>query len=202
MKVLVLYAHPRGQSGLNGAILRIVADTLRDNHHSCTLRDLYSSRFDPLLSERDLRGIRTGDIAADVRDEQALVAEADAVVVVAPVWWVSVPAVLRGYIDRVFSAGFAYRRRRDGSVEGLLKGKRAVIVTTAGEPREVFQSKYEDALRVALDEGTFRFCGIEDVRHHYLYGVHAAPAEQMRLALQDLERKLQHDFRNTLKPAL
>eukprot|EP00727_Mastigamoeba_balamuthi_P014577 m51a1_g9744 hypothetical protein (200) ;mRNA; f:1571263-1572106 len=193
-KALVVVAHQQLQGSFNGAILGIVTDILRSASLPYTVRDLYAMKFDPVLSERDLEGTRTGDAAEDVKAEQALVAEAELLVFVHPVWWVSFPAILRGYIDRVLSAEFAYRPRPDGTIEGLLRGKRVVIVSTAGEHREPFERKYEGAMREAIDEGTFGFCGVTDVRHHYLCGVLDCSDAQRRQMLQDLELKLRHDL--------
>ena len=135
MKVLVLYAHPV-ETSFGAALHRAVIDRLNANGHAVDDCDLYAEGFDPRLSaeERlayhDPAANRAG-VAAHV--ERLLAAEA--LVMVFPVWNFGLPAILKGYLDRVFLPGVSFHLV-DGRVRPALTNvQRLVAVTTYGGPR-------------------------------------------------------------------
>lgn len=134
MNIAVLYAYPN-DNGYNHAILNSVMQGLEDNpaRHSVTVVDLYRENFDPVLrfDENHLR--RNLNINPDTERCRRIITDADLLVFIYPIWWSGIPAILKGFIDRVFSKGFAYVYR--GVLpKGLLKGKKAWIVTTNDTP--------------------------------------------------------------------
>jgi NAD(P)H dehydrogenase (quinone) len=155
MHVLWVSAHPDERS-LNAELRDAGYDAVRDAGHHLDVSDLYSMGWKAALDRDDLGGhahlppeisratkqaFEAGTLAADVREEQEKLRRADAVVLQFPLWWYSVPAIMKGWIDRVFSKGFAYgitdpaqpgRTFRYG--DGPLQGKRAQVITTAGSP--------------------------------------------------------------------
>ena len=151
------------------------------------MEDLYAQGFDPLLTAEEQAGAFNGVFPEDVRRAQARVAEADLLVLVHPLWWSSVPAILKGWIDRVLAYGFAYDFG-DG-MRGLLKGKRVALFTSTGASEELLrQGGTLDALRVTLDEGVFGSCGVEVVLHRYLFGPCCASDEERRAMLETVRR--------------
>lgn len=127
MNIAVLYAYPN-DNGYNHAILNSVMQGLEDNpaRHSVTVVDLYKENFDPVLrfDENHLR--RNLNIDPDTERYRRIITDADLLVFIYPIWWSGMPAILKGFIDRVFSKGFAYvyrecfprgcsRARRHGS---------------------------------------------------------------------------------------
>lgn len=158
MHVLWVFAHPE-QESLNGSLRREGLDALAAAGHRCEVSDLYamgwkagvdgadfgrdaSVRSERLVvPDRSARAYRSGTLSADVRAEQDKLDRADAVVFQFPLWWYGMPALLKGWFDRVFVKGFAYgvpdpdhpgRSLRYG--QGALEGTRALVVLTAGSP--------------------------------------------------------------------
>jgi NAD(P)H dehydrogenase (quinone) len=92
-------------------------------------------------------------------------------IVIHPIWWTGLPAMIKGYFDRVFSYGFAYSADANGIIK-LLTGKKAIVFNTQGTPQEIYeQAGMFDALKKTSDTGIFGFCGIEVLSHHFFGAV-------------------------------
>ena len=124
MKNLIVYTHPNPVS-FGNAIKEQVIAACKSMGREYVLRDLYEMGFDPVLKGSDFTGIQNGQIPLDVKVEQEHILTADIITFVYPVWWTGMPALLKGYIDRVFSYGFAYTVN-DGGIVPLLKGKKVL----------------------------------------------------------------------------
>lgn len=153
--VLWVYAHPDDRS-LNGSLHRAGVDALLNAGHDVVVSDLYRMAWNPVLSMDDYGGVidpppqisrasqrayDAGVLPTDVAAEQRKLLDADAVIFQFPLWWYSVPAILKGWIDRVFVKGFAYGipdpenpRRTYRYGDGPLSGRRALVITTTGSP--------------------------------------------------------------------
>lgn len=189
MHQLILVAHPNTQS-FNHALATKAAETLRAQGHEVRLRDLYEPAFAPALSAADLAAFHGGSVPDDIRIEQELIAWSDVVTFVYPLWWTGLPAILKGYIDRVFAFGFAYTIGADG-LEKLLTGKQAVLFTTHGTPADVYeQSGDYDAFAKTIDRGIFDFCGVSVVAHRHYGAVPRVTDDERRGYLEDVEKTL------------
>ncbi len=181
LNYLLIYAHYNPAS-FNRALLDILNTTLSAAHH-VELRDLYALGFNPVLSAGDVEALEKGAPPPDIATEQNLIRRADVLVFVYPIWWSSMPAILKGYIDRVFSFGFAYTVDENGP-QGLLEGKKVYLVNTTGADEEtnsecgVFQSMHN-----LTDIGIFRFCGMEITGHHYFTAVPYVEDDERRVML-------------------
>ncbi|MDR5880702.1 NAD(P)H-dependent oxidoreductase [Caballeronia sp. LZ032] len=154
MNVLIVYAHPEPRS-FNGALKDAAAHTLASAGHEVQFSDLYAMRWSPALGESDFAGGRADagyldlpreqehafaacSLCETVRTEQVKVEWADLMVFQFPLWWFSMPAILKGWVDRVFSRGFAYSAgRKYGS--GHFKGKRAMLSITTGTASTLYE---------------------------------------------------------------
>ncbi|ERI91872.1 flavodoxin-like protein [Clostridiales bacterium oral taxon 876 str. F0540] len=164
MKHLIVYAHPYSES-FNHAILETTVNALKNNGHEVTVRDLYQLNFQPVLKAEDTAAMRDGRVPDDIKTEQEYIEKADAITLIYPIWWTGLPAILKGYIDRVFSYGFAYAVGNEGIIK-LLKGKKGFIINTHGTSKEVYDANGMTAgLKVTSDTGIFDFTGIEPVEH-------------------------------------
>ncbi|WP_282056713.1 NAD(P)H-dependent oxidoreductase [Maribacter luteus] len=167
MKHLVIYAHPNAQS-LNGHLKQVVVEHLNKNGHQVKVRDLYKQKFNPVLSIEDMEGQRKGQVYEDVKIEQDYIDWADVITFIYPIWWTGLPAIMKGYIDRVFSYGFAYRYDQ-GVQKGLLVGKQTVIINTHGKSyTEYSDLGIDKALRLTSDKGIYIYCGL-DVKQHFFF---------------------------------
>ena len=123
MRVLIVYAHPEPTS-FNGAMKDLAVETLTAAGHSVTVSDLYAQGFNPVAGAHDFthradparldlgaeqaNAARTAGFAPDVQAEIDKLMAADFLLLQFPFWWYSVPAMLKGWIDRVFAYGVAY----------------------------------------------------------------------------------------------
>ena len=154
MNVLLVFAHPEPNS-LNGSLKNFAVQRLEDAGHTVQVSDLYAmrwkasvdaedntepqagARFDPTLDSA--RAFENGTQSEDIALEQDKLLWADAVILQFPLWWYSMPAILKGWVDRVYAYGFAYGVGEHSDAywgdrfgEGTLVGKRAMLVVSAG----------------------------------------------------------------------
>lgn len=167
MKHLIIYAHPNPES-LNGQLKSTWVEYLQQNSNEIVVRDLYELNFNPVLSLEDMAGQRKGQVAEDVKIEQEHVAWADCITFIHPIWWTGLPAIMKGYVDRVFSYGFAYRYDQ-GVQKGLLTGKEAIIINTQGKSHKEYNALGMDkALLLTSDKGIYTYCGL-DIKEHFFF---------------------------------
>lgn len=134
MRVLLIHAHPRADS-FSAALRDTTLAALEAAGHVVELRDLYDEGFRAALTSEE-RAIyhSVGDNAAGIEDHVAALRRAEALVLVYPTWWYGLPAILKGWFDRVWSPGIAFRIG-EGAIEPLLTNiTRIAVVTTYGSP--------------------------------------------------------------------
>ena len=168
MNVLVVYAHPNPES-FNKSILDTVHAEFARRGDDVHVRDLYAEGFNPVLDDTQLAMQTSGAVPADVKIEQDHVQWAETIVLIYPLWWFDRPAILKGWFDRVFTNGFAFRFDGNG-VQGLLTDKRAIVIVTTGGTKEDF-GKNADKLTRSTTEGTLAFCGITEIVDRVFYSV-------------------------------
>ncbi|MFH0265447.1 NAD(P)H-dependent oxidoreductase [Vibrio rumoiensis] len=179
MNHLIIYAHPSAES-LNATIKNNLTDMLK-GEHEVQIRDLHQLNFNPVLSEQDLSGQRSGVVAEDVKTEQQLIEWAECLTFIYPIWWAGMPAIMKGYIDRVFSYGFAYRYVQ-GKQLGLLSHKKVVVINTQGKSAEEYQSSGMDkAITLTSDFGIFQYCGMNVTAHLIFDRADKATPEQIKV---------------------
>lgn len=190
-QALYVYVHPDERS-FNRQLFDAGRAALEPTHDVVT-SDLYAMGFNPALTSADLgdfareddpfldrwaRAYAEGQLPADVRVEQQKLLDADLVVLQFPLWWYSVPAMLKGWFDRVFASGFGFDvtdpatglPRKYG--DGVLVGKRALISVSLGEglraiaPRGI--SGDLDSLLFSLTHGTLFYAGISPLPLHII----------------------------------
>ena len=165
MRHLIVVAHPV-RASFTMEVARAYAAELEVIGHSQSTCDLYRIGFDPVLTEPELSPGHAA--SADVLRAQEDVRAADVLTIIYPLWWLSMPAMMKGYIDRVFARGFAYELR-DGAVHGLLAGKKAVLITLSGAPLPLLaKSGGWNAVQVLQDTQIFRSTGFELIEHLHL----------------------------------
>ena len=180
MRHLIIYAHPN-ENSLNHHLLNTVIETLQYHNEEIIVRDLYHIGFNPVLSLNDIQGQRMGKLSDDVKTEQDHISWAEQITFIYPIWWTGLPAMMKGYIDRVFSYGFAYRYDQ-GIQKGLLKGKKTVIINTHGKSHEEYEKTGMDkALTLTSDNGIFVYSGLEIIRHFFFDKADKASPENLEI---------------------
>jgi NAD(P)H dehydrogenase (quinone) len=181
MNWYIVLAHPNSAS-LNHRVCQAFIQGLEQAGAAWELNDLYASGFNPVMAGSDFNQF-TGDgpLPADVLAEQARLGRSDALALIYPVWWNEAPAMLKGWIDRVLSKGFAYDVTAEGAFQPLLKLKKLLILNTADNPAELLESSgLNAAARLTKAEGTFRFCGASQIEHRILGAVSSDEAGRKR----------------------
>jgi len=159
MKVFLIIGHQKKGSFCH-AIADAAVEQLKADGHEVIYHDLYKESFDPVLPHEEIP--RGAPLDAVVEQHCREVELADAYVVVHPNWWGQPPAMLKGWIDRVFRQGVVYEFCEDGTVNGFLKGKPAVVFTTSNTPRDVELELFGDPLENLWKTCIFGLCGVEN----------------------------------------
>lgn len=204
MTPLVVLSHPEPTS-FAAALARTAAETL-----DAPLVDLYAEGFDPRLSagdftdreddarlrpmEEQLHAVRTGTLAADVARHVELLRGTDLLVMVQPLWWFSLPAMAKGWIDRVFVNGLAYEYPGYEPWTGPLGHVRALAVFTSSYEREEFEpggrAGSVDAVLYPLLWGTFAYCGMQVLEPFIAYAADSVDDATREGYLAELRERL------------
>ncbi|BDA50269.1 NAD(P)H dehydrogenase [quinone] 1 [Coccomyxa sp. Obi] len=163
MKVFLVLAHPESRS-LNGSLAKYAVKILEDAGHEVKVSDLYTMKFKAVVDGDDfqeynnverlnifkesLHAYKNGTQTADVIAEQEKMKWADVLILHFPLWWYGMPAILKGWVDRVYAGGFAYwvgeytpTHQSDRFGEGTMAGKRAMCMVTTGGKAEQFSAR-------------------------------------------------------------
>ncbi len=209
-RVLIVTAHPEPRS-LTAALADFAVDRLRAAGHEVRVSDLYAMKWHAAIDADDFPdhpadtrlevlaaqggATRAGRLAADLAEEQEKLRWADAVVLQFPLWWFSVPAVLKGWIDRVLTFGFAHGPDVPPPYsEGALGGKRALLAVSVGARESAFSDRGAHGpladLLFPLQHGVFWFTGMAALEPFAVYGSASLPEEEFAAAAEAYGRRL------------
>jgi len=195
VKILVLLAHPQPGS-FNHALAERAVSTLAACGHEVVFHDLQAEGFDPVLPPAEIA--TDAAIDPEIARHCEELAAAEGIVVVHPDWWGQPPAVLKGWIDRVFRPEIAYRfldgDSGEGIPEGLLKAKTAVVLNTSNTEPKRELAVFGDPLEVLWKNCVFDFCGVEDVRRHNFSVVVTSSDEERAAWLEEAAEIVRQAF--------
>ncbi|WP_319517728.1 NAD(P)H-dependent oxidoreductase [uncultured Martelella sp.] len=193
MNLLTVFAHPLPNS-YPAAVLESFVAPFRAASHSVEILDLHAENFDPRFTEADHAHFWGGPVPSEIAAMHRRVERADRLAFVFPVYWWGMPALMKGWIERVFTGGWAYQYgkgvedRGKAPLNALLGNVPTVLIGIGGSSRATYDKYgYAEAMRTQIDVGTFAYCGIKDVQSHLIFDVegdHNAPkrAEGLELA--------------------
>lgn len=173
MNVLVIYSHPQRES-LNGALLDQILRSLerRPDAPQVEVLDLYQDNFNPVLNFGPENRRRDMHKDPDTQVYREKILWAQKIIFVYPIWWGRPPAMLLGFIDRLFASEFAYRDKKGALLpEGLLGGREVVCVSTMKGPPGYLQLWLWNAHRVLMKKALFNYVGIKKVKFFELGGM-------------------------------
>lgn len=188
MKILIVLAHPEPQS-MNGALFTTAIETLEAAGHEVKTSNLYAMRFNPVSDSsnftrlqneaffkqqlEEVHATETGSFADEVEQEQQKVEWCDLMIWQFPLWWFSVPGILKGWVDRVFAMGRFYGAGRLYE-QGVFSGKKALLsLTTGGEEAAYSPGGFNgDIINMLkpIHRGIFRFTGWSVLHPHIVWG--------------------------------
>ena len=192
MKHLIVYAHPNPES-FNHAILQVVTDKIKSLGGIVEVRDLYKINFNPSYSIADYRSMDSDSLPPDVKCEQEYISKADKITFIAPIWWNGLPAILKGYFDRVFTMDFAVSLISEGMVGLLGEKKFGMINTFASSKETMIKNGNIHSLGILIDQGVFAICGSPLCFHQYFYEVNTC-GEARRKSMLDEVKKIMEQF--------
>jgi len=195
MNVSVILAHPDPRS-FNHAIAQRALSTLKKNGHAVYFHDLYAEQFDPFLPTHEIP--KDGSVSPEVRTHCQELAAADGIIIIHPNWWGQPPAVLKGWVDRVFRPGVAYAFLEEDPGEGipigLLKASAAIVFNTSNTPEERELSVFGDPLEALWKKCIFDLCGVQNVYRTLFRVIVTSTLEQRQKWLQQVEETVHHHF--------
>lgn len=217
MNVLVVYAHHE-PSSFTSALKNVSLEALEGDGHTVVLSDLYAQGFHAPAENYDFT-VRTGDhfnymqeqknaalhewaYSPDIVEELQKVHEADFVIFHFPIWWFSAPAIMKGWFDRVLTMGVAWDGHGQSYEQGLMRGKRAMVVVTTSSPADHYQpgGRHRATIDVVLHHilhGTLAFCGMDVLQPYVVFDILNKTPEQRQQVL-DLYRE--HVRKSTVNP--
>jgi len=170
VKHAVIASHPLRKS-FTMTVANAYCTAVRAKGHDADLRDLYRMNFAPTLDADELPKPGGFTPGPDVTEERRRLARIEVFAFVYPFWMNAQPAMMKGYIDRVFGLGFAYGSAGAGNVP-LLKGRKMISFTSSGAPTDwVIDSGAWDAARRLFDLHFAEVCGLEIVDHIHFGGI-------------------------------
>ena len=210
MNVLIVHAHPEPQS-FTAALRDQARSTLEAQGHQVQVSDLYAMNWNPVASAADFAardnpdylvyaleqrlGVKNQSIAADIQAELDKLLWADLLILNFPVFWFSVPAMLKGWIDRVLVSGVCYGGKRFYD-QGGLAGKKALVTLTLGGREHMFgegaiHGPLQDMLRPLL-RGTLAYVGYDVLEPFVAWHVPYISQEAREAFLHSYRQRLQH----------
>ncbi|MBT7780009.1 MAG: NAD(P)H-dependent oxidoreductase [Rhodospirillales bacterium] len=166
MKILTVIAHPN-EGSFTHALMNEFISSAKSAGNTVDVADLYAEGFDPCFNMHDIALYGgTGEVSDKIANEHKRVMDTDAIALFFPIWWWSMPAMLKGWVDRVFTSGFAFTFE-DGNTKGLLTHRKAAMFCPAASDHGFYRRYgYHNALQRQNDAGVFGYCGIADVETH------------------------------------
>lgn len=187
---LIVTAHPI-ETSLSHTLAQRIAGKLQEQGTQVEIADLHAEGFSPAMIRADL-DLYHGDASAlpdDVLREQQRVERADMLIFVFPFYWWSVPALLKGWFDRVLTVNWAYKVGEEGRIVGNLRDVPVRLVATAGSDIAGFDKHgYSAAIQSQIVEGVFGFCGLKNVTLDILYEADSASPQQVDDFLQSFNK--------------
>lgn len=171
MHTLIVVAHHDPLSLTHGVVTRIADGlALADSANTVEIADLWAEGFDPRFGPADWAvHHREAPPPADVIAEQARIDRADAVILVYPVFWWSMPALLKGWIDRVFANGWAFDFTADARLVKKLDRLQVHLIGVGGADAQTYaRHGYANAMKTQIDHGIFDYCGAQVVTSQLL----------------------------------
>ncbi|MGB3205436.1 MAG: NAD(P)H-dependent oxidoreductase [Crinalium sp.] len=208
MKFFIVHAHPEPKS-FNGALTRHAKEFLEIAGHELIISDLYAMRFDPVSDRRNFIYEKDSDyykqqieeiyateidgFAPDIKAEIEKLEWCDVLIFQFPLWWFALPAILKGWVDRVFAAGRIYGSGKWYD-NGILQGKKAMLSFTTGGRATMYGETglygNIDHILFGINHGTFRYVGFDVLPPFIIWGVKHLDYEQRQAYLEEYKQRL------------
>lgn len=209
MKILIVFAHPEEKS-FNAAMFQTAIKTLAKEGHEVKISDLYKMNFDAVSGkenftilknpeyfkqqEEELYASLDNTFSVEISAEQEKVEWCDVMIWQFPLYWFSVPAILKGWTDKIFSMGKFYDNGKIFNT-GYALGKKALLaITTGGPEKNYVHDKYGDihSILFPISRGIFEFLGFSVLKPEVVYSVERLSQEQRKTVLDNWAQRLKN----------
>ena len=200
MNILIILGHPDNTS-FNHAIADTCRNRLVENGHSVLFHDLYREGFNPITDVNEIP--KQGKIDNLIKTHCDNLKDSDGIVIIHPNWWGQPPAILKGWIDRVFRPGVAYEFEEGDSGEGLpiglLKAKIGLVFNTSNTNEERENNIFKDPLETIWKNCIFSFCGVKQFDRRMFRIVVTSDLNQRQIWLNEAKTMINKYFPKTNK---
>ena len=191
MHVVIVFNHPYHGSYCN-AVLQAVSAGLQKANHSVDLIHLDNECFNPVMTAQDLQGfINSTPVDPKVLEYRVRLSAADHLIFIFPIWWELMPAMMKGFIDKVIFPGVAYDYDKRGKYPKMVKKFTALngitLVTTMNTPSFFYRLLFGNAIKKAFFTGTFWKMGYKNRKWISLNMVKFVKEEKRKKWLTDME---------------
>lgn len=195
MKHAIIVGHPNAESFTLSAA-RVYQEAVAGLGHQVEMRDLYRIGFDPKLKDGEIPRPAGFAPSEDVKAERALIGDADVFAFFYPLWFYMPPAIIAGYVQRVFGMGFGYGPIRQGANQPLLRPKRMISFTSSGSPGEWLRTEGAwDAVKAIFDQHLAEVCGLSVLEHrHFGRVLNATPAVRIEAYFKEVRATVARHF--------
>ena len=211
MNVLIVYAHHEPGS-FTAAMKNVALQTLEAQNNSVVVSDLYGQGFSAVAQKWDFVTTSGGhfnymleqkhaanlemSFSPDILGEIQKLKAADVILIITPIWWMSVPAILKGWFDRVLAMGVAWDKDKIYE-NGLMRGKQIILIAAAGQPESYFQQEGRhratpNQMLYPINHTTFAFCGFNVHEPFIALNVMDATVDTRAKILKDLQFRVQN----------
>lgn len=211
MNVFIIYAHPEPQS-FNSALKELAVSELTSLGHHVRVSDLYAMNFKAAADREDFQTVQNKDFfkyaaeqkhasktnafSQDIQAEQEKLLWADFVIFQFPIWWYSVPAILKGWFDRVFASGFVYGTEIGRYDTGGLRGRKAILSATTGSSQHAYtplgmDGDINEKILYPINHGMLYFAGLEPLEPFIAY-TPSHDEEERNHYLEQYKKRLQN----------
>jgi len=195
MNISVILAHP-DKSSFNHAIAEVAVQTLKSNGHTVSFHDLYDEKFAPLLLAKEIRA--GGPLAPAIQKHCDEISQARGIIIVHPNWWGQPPAILKGWVDRVFRPEVAYKFLEgdggEGVPQGLLPAQAAIVFNTSNTPRERETAVFGDPLETIWKNCIFGLCGVKNFHRRNFSVIITSTLEERNAWLKEVQEIVNRYF--------
>jgi len=161
MNYLIIKSHPY-KGSFNEGVAQVISEEAKTAGHHVSEIDLVADNFNPVMTADDLYAWTKGEsLDPLVKKYQKAIEKADILVFPFPTWWGSIPAILKGFCDKVFLPGWAYESGPFGTLKGHLTSKQAIVITTMETPDLIFSLYFHNPVKNAFVRDTLQACGIK-----------------------------------------
>jgi putative NADPH-quinone reductase len=200
MNILIILGHPDNTS-FNHAIADTCRNRLVENGHSVLFHDLYREGFNPITDVNEIP--KQGKIDNLIKTHCDNLKDSDGIIIIHPNWWGQPPAILKGWIDRVFRPGVAYEFEEGDSGEGLpiglLKAKIGLVFNTSNTNEERENNIFKDPLETIWKNCIFSFCGVKQFDRRMFRIVVTSDLNQRQIWLNEAKSMIDKYFPKTNK---